>query len=241
MTAPLDDLFQMSDDCYEFVSSPNPETLETNFEQSQEFPNTPTLTVASPLSIMGSPTTFTLSSATFQDPLIDRLMRNYVENIANVLPPLPHPESPYASIYVPNAMVGAANHIFGLSTPVSDLPASNVAVFYALLASSAFQIRGSDSGRGSDFDLIARSFRAKAFSSLQKAFREPAIPNKNYTILTSSTVPISHFETIISAMLAFSSMDVSPLGMIPCLFVVLMISLDHGRIDERVLGALRRC
>lgn len=135
-------------------------------------------------------------------------MKNYVENIANVLPPLPHPESPYASIYVPNAMVGAANLIFGFGAPVSDLPASNVAVFYALLASSAFQIRGPHSSRDSTFDVIARSFRAKAFSSLQKAFNEPAVPKENHSLTTSSDIAISHFETIISAMLAFQSMDV---------------------------------
>lgn len=149
------------------------------------------------------------SSSIFQDPVIDRLMKNYVLNVADVLPPLPHPESPYASVYVPNALVGAANLVFGVGDLGTDLPSSNVAVFYALLATSAFQLRGSVGRTDSGFDLIGRSFRAKAYASLQKALEEPPVPNENYSLSKSYGFPVSHFETVLSAMLAFSSMDVS--------------------------------
>lgn len=136
-------------------------------------------------------------------------MKNYVLNVADVLPPLPHPESPYASVYVPNALVGAADLVFGVGDLGTDLPSSNVAVFYALLATSAFQLRGSGGRTDSGFDLIGRSFRAKAYASLQKALEEPPVPNENYSLSKAYAFPVSHFETVLSAMLAFSSMDVS--------------------------------
>lgn len=166
------------------------------------------LEASSPMAY-GSPLSITPSSSIFQDPIIDRLMKNYVLNVANVLPPLPHPDSPYASVYVPNALVGAANLIFGVGDTGIDLPSSNVAVFYALLATSAFQLRGSGGRIDSGFELIGRSFRAKAFASLQKALEESPTPNDHYTVSKSYNLPISHFETLLSAMLAFSSMDVS--------------------------------
>lgn len=165
------------------------------------------LEASSPMAF-GSPLSIAPNSSIFSDPVIDRLMKNYVLNVANVLPPLPHPDSPYASVYVPNALVGAANLIFGVGDSGTDLPSSNVAVFYALLATSAFQLRGSGGRIDSGFELIGRSFRAKAFASLQKALEESPAPNEHYTLSKSYTFPISHFETLLSAMLAFSSMDV---------------------------------
>jgi hypothetical protein len=160
---------------------------------------------ASPASL-----SFELNPSLFQDPVIDQLMENYVHNVANVLPPLPHPESPYAAVYVPNAMVGAANLLFGLSDTGSDLPSSNVAVFYALLATSAFQLRGPNGNSGSTFDVMARRFRAKALSSLQKALEAP-IGTAQDRVLSRSSRSTSIIEALILAMLAFSSMDVSML------------------------------
>lgn len=164
----------------------------------------------SPNSI-ASPLLLSPISPIFEDPVLDRLMKNYVLNVANVLPPLPHPESTYASIYVPNAMAGAANLTFGLSATTSDLALTNVAVFYALLATSAFQLRGTDGQIDTGFDLIARSFRARALASMQRALEEPPLPSENETYALSNPDfrSVAHFETLISAMLAFSSMDVS--------------------------------
>lgn len=70
----------------------------------------------------GSPRSSVSSASIFEDPVIDRLMKNYVLNVANVLPPLPHPESPYAAVYVPSALVGAASLIFGVGNLGTDLP-----------------------------------------------------------------------------------------------------------------------
>lgn len=163
------------------------------------------------LVMYSSPMSTVSSSSIFEDPVIDRLMKNYVLNVANVLPPLPHPDSPYASVYVPNAMVGAASLIFGVGDLGTNLPSSNVAIFYALLATSAFQLRGSGVRSDSGFDLIGRSFRAKAFASLQKALEELPVQSRNYPLTESHQSQVTHFETLLSAMLAFSSMDVGAL------------------------------
>lgn len=156
----------------------------------------------------GSPRSSVSSASIFEDPVIDRLMKNYVLNVANVLPPLPHPESPYAAVYVPSALVGAASLIFGVGNLGTDLPSSNVAIFYALLATSAFQLRGSGARSDSGFDLIGRSFRAKAFASLQKALEELPVARGNYSLSELHRPSASHVETLLSAMLTFSSMDV---------------------------------
>lgn len=105
-------------------------------------------------------------------------------------------------------MVGAASLIFGVGNLGTDLPSSNVAIFYALLATSAFQLRGSGARSDSGFDLIGRSFRAKAFASLQKALEELPVARGNYSLSELHRPSASHVETLLSAMLTFSSMDV---------------------------------
>merc|ERR1711939_260482 len=87
---------------------------------------------------------FELNPELFQDPVIHQLMDNYVGVCAKVLPPLPHPENPYATIYVPKAMAGASNVLFGLNCAASEVPSSNIAIFYAVLATSAFHLRSTN-------------------------------------------------------------------------------------------------
>ncbi|KAJ4518996.1 hypothetical protein HRR83_003698 [Exophiala dermatitidis] len=151
-----------------------------------------------------------LTSSLFGDPLIHRLMDNYVCTVANLLPPLPHPQNPYASIYVPKAMYGASNHLLGVGYSASEVPSSNVAIFYALLATSAFHLRGSDLDGASELDLTARRFRAKAFAYLQKALQEPLTAGEDQGLGLSSTSSNSSTagEAIISAMLTLITTDV---------------------------------
>lgn len=143
-----------------------------------------------------------------QDPIIDHLMDNYVRNVAIVLAPLPHPENTYSTIYIPKAMTGASNVLFGLSHPASEMLSSNVAIFYALLATSAFHLRGSDP-EDSEFDVIARGFRAKAFASLRKALQQTFETDEEQALVVPSTALSTHFEAVISAMLTLITMDVS--------------------------------
>ncbi|KIX03150.1 uncharacterized protein Z518_06701 [Rhinocladiella mackenziei CBS 650.93] len=208
-------------------STPSTETIVQEYHPSESDnyskddvldPDTPT-TISSPAKSNwllqqisstreASPCVYELHSGIFHDPIIDQLMENYVRNVANVLPPLPHPENPYSSIYVPRAMAGASNLILGLNCAASEMPSSNVAIFYALLATSAFHLRGSGMKRVSGFDVVARRFRAKAFASLQKALQEPYEMDERQALYSPSTPSTSHCEAVISAMLTLITMDV---------------------------------
>ncbi|EXJ87722.1 hypothetical protein A1O1_04647 [Capronia coronata CBS 617.96] len=155
-----------------------------------------------------SPVPYGLNSSLFGDPVIHRLMDNYIRTVANLLPPLPHPENPYASIYVPKAMHGASNLLLGVGYSASEVPPSNVAIFYALLATSAFHLRGADMHGSSELDLTARHFRAKAFASLQKALQEPLGGGEDQALGSSSSASPSQGEAVISAMLTLITTDV---------------------------------
>ncbi|KIW10432.1 hypothetical protein PV08_11396 [Exophiala spinifera] len=166
-------------------------------------------------SFEGFPSRFDMDSDLFQEPIIRRLMDNYVNVCAKVLPPLPHPENLYSTIYVPQAMAGASS----LLPPSVDhgptkVPASNEAIFYAVLATSAFHLRRDKAENGLELDVLARGFRAKAFESLQKALREPSpsqygegagggAPRGDVSSFSSV-----HLEAILSAMLTLTTMDV---------------------------------
>jgi len=93
-----------------------------------------------------SPFSLELHPSIFQDPLIHRLMENYVHNVATVLPPLPHPENPYTSIYIPKALAGASNLLFGLSHVAPEVPSSNVAILH-----STFEARTSRKAQNTMF------------------------------------------------------------------------------------------
>ncbi|RMZ89599.1 hypothetical protein DV736_g3171, partial [Chaetothyriales sp. CBS 134916] len=137
---------------------------------------------------------------------IHRLMDNYVRNLANVLPPLPHPENPYSSIYVPRALNGVSNILPRLASSASDPIACDIAVFYAILATSAFHLRGSDPKHGPDLDVIARRFGAKAFASLRKALPGAYQNGESLALCNQSTSPPR--ESVISAMLTLVTMDI---------------------------------
>lgn len=155
-----------------------------------------------------SPFSHVLNPSLFQDPVIHRLMDNYVNHVANVLPPVPHPENPYALIYVPKALDGASNLLFGSNSTASKIPSIDTAIFYALLATSAFHLRGTPTTSGSDFDVMARGFRAKSFASLQRALQEPVERDQDQDLSNPALPSSSHCEAIISAMLTLITMDV---------------------------------
>lgn len=142
-----------------------------------------------------------LRSSIYRDPLAGLLMNNYVLNIADLLQPIVHHQNPYSSIYVPSAMIGSSNLLFGTGNDLR-VPASSTAIFYSLMATSAFHLRGSDeSERGGELDLLGREFRVKSFKLLRKAMCDSAdSPESNAA------------QGIMSAMLSLVTADVrSPL------------------------------
>ncbi|KIW46939.1 uncharacterized protein PV06_02559 [Exophiala oligosperma] len=167
------------------------------------------------------PSRFDMESGLLQEPIVRRLMDNYVNVCAKILPPLPHPENLYSTIYVPQAMAGASSLLPYLDHGPTEVPASNEAIFYAVLATSAFHLRRDKAENGLELDVLARGFRAKAFESLQKALREP-LEMETFgagggggggEAATTTTRDVSsfsdvHLEAILSAMLTLTTMDV---------------------------------
>lgn len=149
-----------------------------------------------------------LRTGIYQDTLAGYLMDNYVRNVANLLQPIPHPQNSYNSIYVPRAMVGSASLLSGLgvSRTSSQVSASNVAIFYSLLATSAFHLRGSD--LNSKFDELARGFRFKATTNLRKAIQELPSSQEN-AAETSLSVFSQRHEGTLAAMLTLVTADVT--------------------------------
>ncbi|EXJ82901.1 hypothetical protein A1O3_06717 [Capronia epimyces CBS 606.96] len=198
-----------SDDPSRYHDSSRHDLTETEALQDMQSPRgvNNQLQVSSPRR-EASPLVYGLNQSLFRDPIIHRLMDNYIRTVAYLLPPLPHPENPYASIYVPKAMYGASNLLLGIGYSASEVPSSNVAIFYALLATSAFHLRGSEAHGASKFDLIARRFRAKAFASLQKALQEPLKGGEEEEQSSSSSTSLPQGEAVISAMLTLITTDV---------------------------------
>lgn len=157
------------------------------------------------------PSRFDMESDLFQEPIIRRLLDNYVNVCAKVLPPLPHPENLYSTIYVPQAMAGASSLLPSLDHGPTEVPSSNEAIFYAVLATSAFHLRGDKAENGLELDVLARGFRAKAFESLQRALREPLETFGDEASTNTrdvSSFSSIHLEAILSAMLTLTTMDV---------------------------------
>lgn len=146
----------------------------------------------------------------FRNPLLQKLMTHYVLDMVNVLPPLVHPENPYSAIFVPEAMAGASDLIFGLQCDSKQIPLANIAILNILMSISAFHLRGSDGDGRSKYEIMARGFRAKALASLQRALDELVVTtnlqNKLELVPNCSTAPV---ETLISAVYTLITSDVS--------------------------------
>lgn len=145
-----------------------------------------------------------LNTSIHQNDLASWLMDNYVHRVANLLQPIPHPQNTYTSIYVPKAMLGFARLLGGPSEASSNNQATNEAIFYSLMAASAFHLRGTD-GHGR-LDGLARDFRAKAFTHLQKAVEE--LPGPDSLVRGSSQSTVLRYEATMSAMLTLVTTDV---------------------------------
>lgn len=108
-----------------------------------------------------------LAMSAGRNSLVGTLIHHYVHIVANLLQPVVHPRNTYTSIYVPSAMTALSNFSWDESPGQgsSRTSPSELALFFSLLASSAFHLRGyRDTSSG---DAIARYCRTKAISNLQ--------------------------------------------------------------------------
>jgi arginine metabolism regulation protein II len=128
-------------------------------------------------------------------------MDNYINNVAPLLQPMPHPQNIYSSLYVPNALLGSAKLRAGLARGSSG----QVAIFFSLLATSAFNVRGTNTA--SSFDEVGRSLRLKAFDWLQMALEELPELDRGKSDVSRSAIS-QMYESAISAILTLITADV---------------------------------
>lgn len=138
--------------------------------------------------------------------LVHMLLNHYVQNVANILQPIVHPQNTYNSLYSPSAMGASQNLLLDSTNPTFKPPASRIAIFYSLLATAAFHLRGSN--EAADLDGLAGKFRANALSYLQTALKtlpDPRLENPR----TERINDLGQLEGALSAMLTLVTADVS--------------------------------
>jgi arginine metabolism regulation protein II len=150
---------------------------------------------------MTSSISFELDRGYCRNILESQLMENYVHNVVTLLQPIPHRHNTYSSLYVPNALLGSAKLRGGLARGSSG----KIAIFFSLLATSAFNLRGTNTT--SSFDEVARTLRLKAFDWLQMALEE--LSELDHGERDVSRFTVSHmYETAISAILTLITADI---------------------------------
>ncbi|OBT45078.1 hypothetical protein VE00_05177 [Pseudogymnoascus sp. WSF 3629] len=155
-------------------------------------------------SLMGSISSsisFGLDKGYRQSILEGQLMENYVRNVATLLQPIPHSQNTYSSLYVPNALLGSATLRGGPTRGGSG----TVAIFFSLMATSAFNLRATN--KTNTFDEVARTLRLKAFDWLQMALEE--LPELNHSKKDVCRSGVSQmYESAISAILTLITADI---------------------------------
>jgi hypothetical protein len=142
-----------------------------------------------------------------QSPLAVALIDNYRRNVAPLLLPYFHQDNPYSSIYVPKALIGAASILATRTNIHRQTPPGNVAIFYALLATSSFHLRRiKDEGSGGQFDTLGRFFRDKAFQYLRQALCN--MENRIQATLERGDVSAPYADPTMGAMLSLVTIDV---------------------------------
>lgn len=150
---------------------------------------------------MTSSISFELDRGYSRHILESQLMENYVRNVVTLLQPVPHDQNTYSSLYVRNALLGAAKLRDGLAPQNSG----RVAIFFSLLATSAFNLRGTNAV--SSFDGVARSLRLKAFDWLQMALEELSeLDHKKRDVPRPAVSRM--YEAAISAILTLITSDI---------------------------------
>ncbi|TVY47852.1 Arginine metabolism regulation protein II [Lachnellula occidentalis] len=148
-----------------------------------------------------------LNQTLLQSPLATALTDNYRQYVAPLLLPYYLQDNPYSSIYIPNALIGARDILQNTTTVDHHTPLGNVAMFYALLATSSFHLRGiRDEGSYSQFDVLGRFFRDKAFRYLRKSLLDAEREKHSY--LDQGNSSTSYADCIMGAMLMLVTTDV---------------------------------
>lgn len=119
-----------------------------------------------------------ISTSISGDAVIDRLMHHYVENIASLLQPIPHPQNPYRKLYVPAALQAISEW---LPKAKMATPTVSSVIFHSLIASSAFHL-GNCGPEQTRFLTLGSQHRQLALHCLQSAIN-PAMATSEYKLL----------------------------------------------------------
>ncbi|KAH8703776.1 fungal-specific transcription factor domain-containing protein [Talaromyces proteolyticus] len=107
-------------------------------------------------------------STSCQRPLAARLFHHYVTCVSTLLQPVGHLTNYYNIVYTPQAMIGAGN-LFGPT--ILEPPSSTQSIFYSLLATAAFHLRGIQAEQtlnSREMDRIGRFCRMLAYQHLRR-------------------------------------------------------------------------
>lgn len=134
-------------------------------------------------------------------PLAAKLFHHYATNVTDLLRPFLHPGNFYGTIYVPRAIVGAESLFSSQGSEPQGFPSwSNKSIFYSLISTAAFHLRGSKSGDNDEqyqrMENIGRFCRMMAYRHLR-------------TAMTGSIKNIEELQNVMSATLSLITIDVS--------------------------------
>ncbi|KAI1373804.1 fungal-specific transcription factor domain-containing protein [Hypoxylon crocopeplum] len=145
---------------------------------------------------------YALNVSACRESLVGILLQHYEGCVANILQPVMHPRNTYSSIYVPRAISAFKKISWESPRPNSGVSACEIALFFSVLASSAFHLRGHDES-AKEADSLARHCRTKSLSHLGVALA--ALEARSSGI---SHVDSSMLEDILSVVLTLVTADV---------------------------------
>jgi hypothetical protein len=106
-----------------------------------------------------------IGGSPFEDVAVSYLLHHYTIHVADILQPILHPQNPYRGLYIPAALEGALISQMG---PQGDKDNVHVALYHAILASSAFHLWNCDRSQLKYREIGVRH-RHHAFHQLQIA------------------------------------------------------------------------
>lgn len=171
-------------------------------------------------------------------PLAAKLFHHYATNITDLLRPFLHPGNFYGTVYIPRAIIGADSLFSSQESEPRRFPLwSNMSIFYSLLSTAAFHLRGINSRDNNDqchlMENIGRFCRMMAYRHLR-------------TAMTGSMKNIEELQNVMSATLSLITIDVSELHYILSILPKHEInsmaksSPDNGRQHVGILAPSKR-
>lgn len=148
----------------------------------------------------------TLCKDVYRISLVTKLMNHYMQNVTNVLQPVVYRRSTYNSIYVPEALSGYQKFLLNMTFQDSRVLVPKIAIFFSLLSTSAFHLRGTDTTMM--FQEIGVDLRIRAQKYLRKAIE--ILPANETQFAEVTHIDAMQLEATLSVILTLVTADVRP-------------------------------